>query len=153
MKRLIMMIMMMMAMATSCYAASWEWIGANANYGIFFDKDSIVFDMDKKTQIVNRDKIIVWEKLIYDDAYVQRKSNNKNIKYSIHKIMFDLANNRLYEEEVYIYDKNSDLIAREQGERKWESIVPSSIGENVKTHAEKYARAHTEEIEQRTRGN
>ena len=80
MKRLIMVVMMMLAMTASCYAASWEWVGSNDKNGIFYDKDSIIFEMSSKTQTVNRDRVVVWEKMIYDEAFVQKRFDLKNIK-------------------------------------------------------------------------
>lgn len=151
MRKLIMVVLMLVAMTSTCMAASWEWICSTPNVGLFYDKDSIVFDMSN-TKITNRDKCYVWVKIVYDKAFAQKHFKD-NTAFSMEHWGFDLANNRMNEGEKLYYDDSGQLIDETKSTQKWEAVVPSTFAEAVKEKVKKHVRAHTEEIEQRTRGN
>ena len=151
MRRLVMVVLMLLAMSATCMAASWEWICSTSSIGLFYDKTSIVFDKSAN-QITNRDKCYVWVKIVYDKSFAQKRFKDST-SFSIEHWGFDLTNNQMSEGEKLYYDDNGQLLDRTASTQKWEAIVPDSFAEAVKVKVEKDARAHTEEIEQRTRGN
>ena len=153
MRKLIMVVLMLVAMTSTCMAASWEWVGANPNMGLSYDKDSLVFQISSKQKIVNRDMVNGWVKFVYDEAYVQKEMPHKDTKYAICQFSADLVGNRIMNGEYIVYGKDGKVL--EQGKQKygWEQIAPDTLGESLFKSLKKYVSIHTEEIEQRTRGN
>jgi len=150
MRKLLLTVVALVLMSASCFAANWEWIASDANLGEFYDTESIRFDMAREQKIVNRDKFVVWVKFVYDESFVRKRGLPRGTKYSLHKMWFDVTQNRVREEQMIFYNADNINIASEKG--SWEDIIPGSAGEIIMTHVEKYVRAHEEEIEQRTRG-
>lgn len=150
MRKLLLTVMALMMMSVSCFAASWEWVCSTPNVGIFYDKDSIVFDMSKD-KIINRDKCYVWTKLVYDKAFAQKRFKD-NTAASLEHWGFDFAKNQMLEGERLYYDDSGMEIDKVKSTQKWEAIVPSTFAEAIKEKIQQHVRAHEEEIEQRTRG-
>jgi hypothetical protein len=150
MRKLLLTVLALVMLSSSCLAANWEWINSDANLGAFYDTDSIRFDMSQKQKIINRDKFVVWVKFVYDESYARKRGLPKGTKYSISKIWFDVTQNRFCEEQLLFYDADNINIATDKG--TWDNIVPGTAGEGILKRVHKYVRAHTEEIEQRTRG-
>lgn len=148
MKKLLLTVFMLLVMSTSCLAANWEWVGSSPDLGIFYDKDSIVFEKNK--QIVNRDRCSVWVKIVYDKAYVQREYK-QDWAFSVERWNFDLANNRIREGERLHYNDNGRVVNRDKPSSKWNDIAPETLAELIRDRVSKYAHERTEEIEQRTR--
>jgi hypothetical protein len=150
MRKLLLTVFALVLMSASCFAANWEWIGSDEKIGVFYDKDSIVFDMSKD-KITNRDKCFVWVKLVYDKAFAQKRFKD-NTAASLEHWGFDLANNQMLEGERLYYDDSGQLIEKIKSTQKWADVIPDTYGEAVKEKVQQHVRAHEEEIEQRTRG-
>lgn len=148
MKKLLLTVFMLLVMSTSCLAAAdWQWACSNANLGMYFDKSTITFV--KQKQIVNRDKVYVWVKTVFDEAYAQ-KTGQENVGYTMTKVYLDFANKKIGTSKHYVYNKNGEIIETLPAEKP-EDIIPSTIGEDLANAVDSYVRTRTEEIEQRTR--
>ena len=132
MKKLLLTVFMLLVMSTSC---------------LFFDKNSITFV--KQKQVVDRDKVYVWVKTVFDEAYAQ-KTGQGHIGYTMTKAYLDFANKKIGTSKHYIYNKEGVIIETLPAEKP-EDIIPGSIGEDLANAVDKYVRTRTEEIEQRTR--
>ncbi|SFA84325.1 hypothetical protein [Selenomonas ruminantium] len=157
MRKLLLTVVVLFLLAAQCLAANWEMIGSTNDYGLYYDKDSVVFDaqesiVDRGKYIVNKDKCYVWLKAIYDKKYVNRRFKD-NTSYELTYLGLDLVNNRIYMGETIFYNQEGEVVTSSKGIKKWEPIAPESIGEAIKKEVVKYVRNHTEEIERRTRGN
>ena len=149
MRKLLLTVFMLLVMSTSCLAAAdWQWVESDANMGWFYDKNSITFMMNKN--IVNRDKVVVWTKIVYDGAYAQ-KNGMGNERYAIGKIYIDLAHNKLLIGKAYFYDNEGNVVSTSPAEKKWDDIIPGSHGDKIAKVVSDFIRTRTEEIEQRTR--
>jgi hypothetical protein len=58
---------LMMVLSSSCLATNWVWVTSDANMGYYFDADTI--------KVTKSNQIIVWEKVIYDEAYSRSIGN------------------------------------------------------------------------------
>lgn len=152
MRKLLLTVLALVMLSSSCLAANWEWIHSNSEKGYFFDTDSIVFDTSPDKKNVNRDKFYVWVKIVFDPAYAKKKYQRDDIAYCIDMFGFDLADNKLCEKETIYYSNEKEVLLTFKDVTKWQNTIPESIGEHLMKHTGKYVRAHTEEIEQRTRG-
>lgn len=152
MRKVLLTILTCLVMSASCYAANWEWIGANADKGFSFDEDTIVFATSPDRKIVNRDVFYVWVKIVFDPAYAKRQYHRDDVAYCVDRFGFDLANNKICEKTVVFYDVNKEVIHTVKDALKWQTPIPDSAGEDLMRVLGKYARAHEAEIEQRTRG-
>ena len=148
MRKLLLTVFMLFVMSTSCLAAAdWQWICSDANMGFFFDKNTITFV--KQKQVVNRDKVYVWIKVIYDEAYA-RKLGGADVRYTISKAYIDFASNKMGSDKVFLYNEDGRVITT-LPPVKPEDIIPGSNGERIAKAVDDYIRTRTEEIEQRTR--
>lgn len=150
MRKLLLTVLALVMLSSSCLAANWEWICSTSDVGLFYDKNSIVFDISK-TEITNRDKCYVWVKIVYDKAFAQKRFKD-NTAFSVEHWGFDIANNQMLEGERLYYDDSGHLIDKTKSTQKWTPIVPDTFAEAVKEKILQYVKVHTEEIEQRTRG-
>jgi hypothetical protein len=150
MRKLLLTVLALVMLSSSCLAANWEWIASDEKIGMFYDKDSIVFDMSKD-KITNRDKCYVWVKIVYDKAFAQKRFKD-NTAASLEHWGFDLANNQMLEGERIYYDDSGLPIEKIKGAQKWVGVVPDTFAEAVKEKILRHVKVHTEEIEQRTRG-
>ena len=153
MRKLVMVLLMLVAMTTTCMAASWEWVGSDEKIGMFYDTSSITFSISPNKQIVSRDRVWVWVKYVFDESFAEQVLKNRNIKFQICKVGYDFSQNKTFDSKVISYHKDGHVLKEEPGKRSWVDIYPESVADCIKNAVEKYARAHTEEIEQRTRGN
>lgn len=158
MRKTILTILALIVMSAQCFAADWVWVESNSNFGYFYDKDSITFALSKDKKIVNRDIIYVWVKFVCDEEYVRQAYERKELNYPTTKVMigkygYDLVRNKQQMGTLTYYDKDGKVLWQSHKTDKWTDIIPDSVSENIKSHAAKYARSRTEEIEQRTRGN
>lgn len=147
MRKMLLTLVILLVMSTSCLAANWEWIGSDADTGLFFDTSTITFEKHKQT--INRDKVYVWVRIVYDKEYA-RKQGNENVSYVVSKSCIDFANNKISSGKSYLYSENGRLIDTTPP-MKAEDIIPNSKGEIIAEAVDKYIRNRTEEIEQRTR--
>lgn len=152
MRKLLLTVVALVLMSASCFAANWEWIYSSAQKGFFFDKDSVTFDLSKDKKIVNRDKLYAWVKIVYDKEFSKQTFQRDDVEYCIDHFGFDLQNNEVCEKHVLFYDKNKNVLHEEKNVLSWQKAVPDSVGDRLLEYFAKYARAHEEEIEQRTRG-
>ena len=153
MRKLLLTILALMMMSASCFAASWEWVGANPYMGLSYDKDSLVFEVSSKQNIVNRDMVKGWVKFVYDEAYAQKEMPRKDTKYVVCKFSADLVGNRILNDDYIVYNKDGKILEQGKQKKGWEHVAPDTLGEFMFNSLKKHVRAHTEEIEQRTRGN
>lgn len=153
MRKILLVMVMLLLMTSSCFAAKWEWLGSNANMGVFIDISSIKFDMSKKNQIINRDRVYVWVKYVYDEAYAQKNIEPPNTKYIIGLNGIDFAKDEMLTSKGILYDKDGNSLGEDRPVYHWQPIIPDSLGAAIKNYVEKYVSKHIEEIEQRTRGN
>lgn len=153
MRKLVLVVISLLLLSTSCFAAKWEWLGSNANMGVFVDVGSIKFDMSNTNQIINRDRVYVWVKYVYDEAYAQKNIVPPNTKYIIAHDGIDLAKNEMIFPKAVMYDKDGNSIGEDHPIYHWQPIIPDSLGAAIKDYVDQYVSKHTEEIEQRTRGN
>ena len=153
MRKLILVVISLLLLTTSCFAANWQWLGSNANMGVFVDTSSIKFDMSKTNRIINRDRIYFWVKYEYDEAYAQKNIDPPNTKYIIAHDGLDFKANEMIYPKAIMYDKDGNSIGEDNPVLHWQPIVPGSLGDSLQKYLADYVSKHVEEIEQRTQGN
>lgn len=150
MRKLFLVVITLLLLSTSCFAADWEWLYSDAEEGFFFDKSSVVFRMNG--QIVDRDRIQVWIKTVLDESYATEKYSPVP-SYFIIRYEFDLANHKMRYVAGTAYNKKDEKIGNTKSDAKWKTIDKDSPGDFMLQKFLQYVPVHTEEIEQRTRGN
>jgi hypothetical protein len=127
---------LMMVLSSSCMATNWVWVTSDANMGYYFDADTI--------KVTKSNQIIVWEKVIYDEAYSRSIGDvNGAIVHELKmRVGYHRASMTATQYSRYIYDKNGKLLASAKRLREQSQIVPDTNGENFLIALEKYVAEH-----------
>jgi hypothetical protein len=136
-KRIVLIVTcLMMLLSSSCFATNWVWVTSDANMGIFFDADSI--------RVTNSNQIIVWEKVIYDEAYSRSIGViNGNVVRSLKmRAGYHRPSMTVTQYARYVYGKDGKLLASVNNIREKSEIVPESGGEQTLLALEKYVAEH-----------
>jgi hypothetical protein len=142
-KRIILVVAcLMMVLSSSCLAANWVWVHSNDKIGYYFDADSIkVFETAGKPETR---RIMVWTKLVFDEAFAQEKCiiNGIVMREQKSKVTFFRPTMTYTEQAVYCYDKKGTVISSTPNVNRKYNIVPDSSGDKLSLAVEKYAIEH-----------
>ena len=136
-KRIILVVAcLMMVLSSSCLAANWVWVTSDSRMGFFFDADTI--------KVTESNQIIVWEKVIYDEAYSRSLGDINGA--IVHKLKMRIGYHRASmtttQYSRYAYDKNGNLLASVERLREQSQIIPDTYGEDFLIALEKYVAEH-----------
>jgi hypothetical protein len=142
-KRIILIVAcLMMVLSSSCLAANWVWAHSNDKISYFFDSDSIkMFETEGKPETR---RIMVWTKLIFDEAFAQEKCviNGEVMHEQKSKVTFSRPSMTYTEQAVYCYDKKGTVISSSPNVNRKYDIIPDSSGDKLSLAVEKYAIEH-----------
>lgn len=142
---------LMLMFSDICLAADWQWTKSNANFGFFFDKETILYDMTNGQ--INKDKIYVWIHVICDDTYAQNKARSTNhppIKSTTSKYLYNNKRNTIQRLKTYDYAKNGTLLFCSERPTPSFEPVPNTLLDDTMHALKQYVQAHDEEITERT---
>jgi hypothetical protein len=107
MKKTLLFILMMMALAMPCSAKE-VWLGSDANIG-WFAFDDTIRDM-------GGNKLRMWHKAVFDDAYAARLVAKGNFppgtKYYVQLAEYDTKRETVSEMTIICYDRNGNMILK-----------------------------------------
>ena len=136
------------------FAANWQWITSNDEFGYFFDTETIQFGVKLNSispikKGIDTDKILFWEKVFFtqEGANTVVKSLNDDRFYSL--ITYSIPERTQTIHLLVFYDKNGNII---QDVRKdhTEKIILDSYGDFVFKSICSYAKEHRLEISANT---
>lgn len=142
------------------FAANWQWITSNEEYGYFFDTETIQFGvkLNSVTPVkkgIDTDRILFWEKIFFTqegaNSVVKLFNDDRfySLDHCISQITYSIPERTETIHLLVFYDKNGNII---QDVRKdhTEKIILDSYGDFVFKSICSYAKEHRLEISANT---
>jgi hypothetical protein len=146
-------------------AANWQWVSSDDYYTIFFDKESIRYELEydarQRKFIPNPSIIIFWKLTAYTEPganeYVKMSGDIRyaDLYYSYVLEKISLTDETLTHYFMYYYDYNNKLIVNAvlDDQQHPYKKVPNSRGEKIFNAVRDYARTHHDDLIRNTYRN
>ena len=142
------------------YAANWQWVLSDDEYGYFFDTETIHFGVKLNSvspikKSIDKNKILFWEKIFF----TQKGANSvaisfkdvrfQSLDHCLSQMTYSIPDRTTTYHLLVFYDKDGNIIEEARKEHT-EKILPDSNGEHVFNIICLYTKNHDLEVSANT---